>query len=135
MSTDQVLMGMGLPAGLAARIANAGTGPVLQAAGTGNQAATTPIGGKQFVVFIGSPGTGGSLRLPQFGGSDFAAEIADDFTIHNGVNANVTIYAPLNATVNIGGTQYSGNTGIVLAAFKTLSYWPINAVQGFGLSA
>lgn len=135
MSTDQQLMGLGLPPALAVRMANSGSGPVLQTAGTGTQTATTPIGGKQFMVFVNAPGTGGSLRLPAVGGSDMAAEITDDFIIHNGVNANLTIYAPLNATVNVGGTQYSGNTGLVVAAFKTLTYYPISQTLGFGLTA
>jgi hypothetical protein len=137
MSLDQNLMGLGMPPALAARIASGGTGPVsVTAAGTSATNATV-IGGKQFVTYITCAGSGW-VKLPAVGGSDMAAEIVDDFVIHNAGPGAMTLVPQTSCTVNINGTQYIGagaNPQFTLAAFKTLTFYPISATQGFGLSS
>lgn len=125
MSVDQNLMGLGMAAALAVRCANGGTGPVSVAAGSGYT-----IGGKQAVVYVTS---GTSVTLPVVGGSDLAAEIADDFTIHNGTGAGLTVVIPSGVTVNVGGANKTSL--YTLATKTTLSLWVVSATQWFGITA
>lgn len=125
MSQDVNLMGLGLPAALAMRIANAGTGPVMIAA-TGQT-----LGGKQFLVYVGS-GTGG-VTLPKVGGSDNAPEIGDDFVIHNGLSGSLTVAVQSGTTVNIGGSANA--TNFTLATKTTFTGWVVSSTQWFGIVA
>jgi hypothetical protein len=130
MTMDVNLMGLGMPAALASRIASGGTGPVSIQAGTSG--APTKLTGKQFVTFIAGPSTGGTVQLPALGGADHNAEVVDDFIIHNGTAGNVTVVAASGATVNINGAAY---TSFTLATLKTLTFYPVTATQGFGMSS
>ena len=126
MSLDQNLMGLGLPAALAARIASGGTGPVNVTA-SANPGPT--IGGKQFVVYVGAGS--GWVTLPKVGGSDMAPEVADDFVIHNGLTTNLTIGIPTGVTVNIAAANLTGN--FTLTTVQTITMWVVSATQWFGI--
>jgi hypothetical protein len=127
MSLDQNLMGLGLPAPLAMRLATGGTGPVNFTATSG--AAT--IGGKQFLTFVNSGS--GNVTLPKVGGADNAPEVADDFVIHNGLGGNVTLVIPSGVTLNVAGAQYSTATAFTIGSFHTLTAWVQSATQWFGV--
>lgn len=134
MTLDVNLMGLGMPPALAARIASGGTGPVLATAKGSSAATAYQIMGKQFVTFINAAPIGGCIQLPAIGGSDMAAEIVDDFVIHNGLAGNVTVFAATGATVNIGGTAYTSAAPFTLVGLKTLTFYGVSATQGFGMS-
>lgn len=131
MSIDLNLMGLGLPAPLAARIASGGTGPVTIAAKGTSTATATQIGGKQFVTFIGSGS--GWVALPAVGGSDMAPEVADDFVIHNGLASSVTVGIPTGVTVNIGGSNLTAQ--FTLTTATTFTGWVQSTTQWFGIKA
>lgn len=131
MALDQNLMGLGLPAPLAIRVANGGTGPVTIAAAGTSTATGTQIRGKQFVTYVGSGS--GWAALPTVGGSDNAAEIADDFVIHNGLSSNLTVGIPTGVTVNIGGSNITSQFTITTA--KTFTGWVVSTTQWFGIVA
>lgn len=135
MALDINLMGLGIAPLQAARTANGGTGPVTATAKGTSPTTAYQIGGAQFVVSFTATSGGGCATLPALGGSDMAATIADDFVIHNATAGNMTVFSPSGMTVNIGGAQYSGASGFTLAQFKTLTFYPITATTGFGLSA
>lgn len=127
MSLDQNLMGLGMPPALAARIASGGTGPIAVAA-SANPGPT--IGGKQFIVFVGTGA--GWVTLPKIGGSDFAPEIGDDFVIHNGLATSLTVGIPTGVTVNYGGANVTGS--FTLTTIKTAQLWVVSSTQWLGLS-
>ena len=127
MSLDQNLMGLGMPAALAVRIASGGTGPINMAA----SAAGVTIGGKQFVTFVNSGS--GKVNLPGVASSDMAPEIADDFVIHNGLGGNLTLVVPTGVTVNVAGAQYTSATPFTIASFHTLTLWVQSTTQWFGV--
>lgn len=135
MALDVHLMGLGVAPIQAARTANGGTGPVTGTAKGTSATTALQITGTQFVVSITATSGGGCVTLPGLGGSDNAATVADDFIVHNATAGNLTVFAPSGMTVNIGGAQYSGASPFTLAQFKTLTFYPITATTGFGLSA
>lgn len=123
MSLDQNLMGLGMPAALAMRLASGGTGPITTASGV-------TIRGKQFITYVNTSGT---VTLPAVGGSDNAAEVADDFVIHNGTAGNVTVSIPSGVTVNIGGSALT--SAFTLTTFQTITMWVVSTTQWFGIKA
>lgn len=130
MATDQLLMGLGMPPMLAERLADT-SGSIL-VAGAGTSTATAfQIRGTQFLVFINSGATTNWVALPTVGGSDNAAQVADNFVIHNGNATSATVGIPTGVTVNIGGANVVGNFTITTA--KTFTGWPVSATQWFGI--
>ena len=132
MATDQLLMGLGLPPMLATRLADTSGSILVAGAGTSTTTAYQ-IRGTQFVIFINSGATTNWVALPSVGGSDNAAQVADQFVIHNGNATSATIGIPTGVTVNIGSTGYTGN--YTLTTLKTLNLWPVSNTQWFGISA
>lgn len=132
MSVDQNLMGLGMPAALAVRIASAGTGPIGITAKGSSLSTGTQIGGKQFITYV--TGTGGWVSLPASGG-DMGPELGDDFIIHNALSssASLTVGIPTGVTVNISGTAYTAS--YTLVTLKTLTLWVQSSTQWFGIAA
>ena len=125
------LMALGINPHEAARVASGGTGPTTIAAAAGGAAGATPIGGTQFVIYVSS-GTGG-LVAPPLGGIG-GPLVYDNFVIHNGTGATITIYPPPGVTVNIGGAAFVQATPDTLATLRTLQVWTgPTATQWFGL--
>ena len=114
MATDQLLMGLGLPSQLAARMSDT-SGSITVAAAGSSTATGYQIRGTQFVVFVGSGS--GWVALPAVGGSDNAAQVGDDFTIGNGLSTSLTVGIPTGVTVTMGGafvtSQFTITTGKV----------------------
>lgn len=133
MALDINLMGLGTAPLLAALTANGGTGPILIKAAGSSTTTGTQIGGRQFVVFINSGS--GWVTLPAVGSAptDVAPTVADDFVIHNGLTTSVTVGIPTGVTVNIGGSNLTGNFTITTA--KTFTGWVVSSTQWFGITA
>ena len=132
MSLDVNLLGLGMPAALAARIASGGTGPVAVTAKGSSLSTGAQLGGKQFVTYV--TGSAGWVSLPPVGG-DFGPEVADDFVIHNALSAgaSLTVGIPAGVTINISGTAYTGS--YTLVTLKTLTMWVQSSTQWFGIAA
>jgi hypothetical protein len=133
MALSQDLMGLGENPFAAARMATGGTGPVtMAAAGNGSAAQAAQINGTQFVAFI-STGTG-AVQLPALGGIA-GALIYDNFVVHNGTGATVSVYPPTGCTINIGGSNFTTAGGFALTTLRTVTLWSgPTASQWFGLS-
>ena len=124
MATDQDLMGFGLNALLASRLADcASTINITPAASGSSYATSTIIQGNQFLTYSTSA-TGGWLGIPAIGGSDNAARIADGFIFMN-IGAGAVTLAVVNNTVTlwVAGTATSQTT---VAKGHTLSFWPVS---------
>lgn len=124
MSLDQNLMGLGMPAAQAVRIANGGTGPVSFAA----SASAPTIGSRQNVIFVNSGS--GKITLPTIGGSDTAPEIADDFFIHNGLSGVLTVVIPSGVSVSLQASNQTGS--FTINTHQNVSLWVVSATQWMG---
>lgn len=124
MSLDQNLMGLGVPASVAVRVANGGTGPITMAATTGG----ATIGTRQNVILVNSGS--GKVTLPTVGGSDMGPDVADDFVIHNGLSSTLTVVIPSGVTVSLQG---SGQTGsFTIATHQGVTLFVQSTTQWFG---
>lgn len=133
MALDVNLMGLGMSPGLAQRIANGGTGPVVIAGKGSSLSTATQIGGKQFVTFISGGAANNCVAFPALSGGpmDVSPEIADDFVIHNGNATSCTVFLPSGVTLNVGGSAKTGS--YTLATVTTLSLWVVSTTQLFGI--
>ena len=131
MALAQDLMGLGTGPQVAVRVSTGGTGPVTIAAAAGGSAGATQIMAGQFVVYVNS-GTGGVAAPPI--GSTGAVLIYDNYVIHNGTGATITVYPPPGITVNIGGVSITQSSPGTLATLRTVQIWTgPTATQWFGL--
>lgn len=130
------LIGLGLPAPIANRLANGGTGPVTLTAAGSNAGTAATILAEDYIVFVNA-GTGGVVMpSPKPASGADGPLIYDDYVIHNGLGGNLLVYAPLGSTINIGGAAYTNTVAFTLATLKTITiYTGPTATQWFGLSA
>lgn len=128
------LMGLGLPALLAARM---GEDVILATAAGTSVGTATQLGASQSAILVISSNAGSGIKLPPIGG-DPGCLLGDDFTITNVQGATIAIYAANNAAGSavslIGnGATIAGTTGVsLLTAWQislqaiTVSTWAFN---------
>jgi hypothetical protein len=134
MALAQDLMGLGESSLAAARMATGGTGPAIITAAGSSAATATSIFGTQFVSYVNATATGQGVVLPVMGGLS-GCLIYDNFVVHNGFTANITVYPPTGVTINIGGSSVTQASPFALATLKTLTLWTgPTSTQWFGLS-
>ena len=124
MATKMNLMGLGLPAPLANRMADASDGAILVTAIGASQASAYQIGGAQALVIVQGSSTGLGVSLPAVGG-DNGALLGDDFTISNIYGGSVIVYAPGSAVIYQGGVSTSGATGVSVSLAKLGTFYPV----------
>jgi len=133
MTLSADLMGLGENPLMAARVANAGTGPLNVTVTASGAAPSAQVYGTQFVLAV-TAGQG-SLYLPN-PSSATPPYSGDNFVIHNSTTNSVTVYPASGVTVNIGGVAYVTTNPFTLVALKTLTIWTAPTTsQWFGLSA
>jgi len=132
MATDQDLMGFGLNAFAASRLADSSSTQAITPAASGSTYATSTIlQGNQFFTYS-TAATGGWIGLPVVGGSDNAARIADDFTFLNLGAGAVTVACPTGVTLWLSGTAGITTAGATVAKGHTLQFIAANTTNWAG---
>lgn len=138
MAKKSDLMGLGMPPGLANRIAQE---PAVINSQGASLASATQLGGTQFLVSVTGSNSGSGVALPAIGGEGIGqgALLGDDFIINNQLGATICVYAntatgaSTSATISISGTNITGSTGVSIASQKTATFYPITATSWLGL--
>lgn len=123
MALASDLMGLGMPPLLAAKIAQAGIGPVtITAAGT-TYAGSTKIGSEQSLVGCSNGNNTLSLGLPPVGG-DSGASIGDEFVIANtGTVDTIVLRSSTSVLINAATQDSVFNLG----PGKAISIFPFSS--------
>ena len=124
----QDLMGLGVSPLIAARTANAGTGPLTIVAAGSAFSSATKIGATQYVCSNATAG-GLSVALPTVG-TDGGAYLGDDYLINNAVTASLNVFLSTGVAISANGTL---NSSIVLSSHQTLACFPIKASLWIGV--
>jgi hypothetical protein len=127
LATD--LMGFGMPAQLANRMATAGNGAVtISSAGSGFSTATR-IQCTQFLVSCSDTDGTKALALPVVGG-DNGALIGDDFIVNNAGTTSLNLFSSTGVVISVGGVNTSKTT---IALHTTMTLYPISTTQWVGV--
>lgn len=130
MALASDLMGFGMPAQLAGRIATGGTGPLTLVAIGSSYATATKILTEQGLVSITASGaTTTGVSLPPVG-SDAGALLADDYVINNAGTSAITIYASTGVLLSMNG---SNNSTQPILSQTTVVMYPVSTTQWIGL--
>ncbi len=140
MATKSNLMGLGLPAPLANRMADAPDGTAIYATATGSsQGSAYQIPGAQAFTVVTATGTGQYLSLPSFGG-DNGALVGDNYIILNMMTtASVVVCAPLStagsasAIIITGSSSTAGSTGTSVSVNRAAVFYAITSSTWFGM--
>lgn len=140
MATKSNLMGLGLPAALANRMADAPDGTAIYATAVGvTQGSAYQIPGAQGLTVVNATNSGSSVSLPSFGG-DNGALVGDNYVILNLIaTASLTVFAPLStagsasAIIISGSSSTAGSTGTSVSVNRAAVFYAITSSTWFGM--
>jgi hypothetical protein len=123
------LMGLGMPAHLAARLA---TEPTVATASGASRASATSINGTQYLTCLNASNSGAGVVLPVLGGD--GCLLGDDFIINNQIVGGITLYAPTGMAISMSGSLASGTGGVAISSHTTVTLYPVSASTWVGVT-
>lgn len=133
MAQKQDLMGLGLPAPLARRLA---TQPVTVTGVGATRASAFQIAGDAYLISITSSNSGTGTVLPTVGGDPAAgagALLGDDFIINCQIVGGCTLYGPTGTSISMNGANASGSGAVTLNSHTTTTFYPITSTSWLGV--